>query len=210
MASGRERAYQFLKDSVLSDPDMQGQFINEQDLADRIGVSRTPIREALLMLAAEDLIRLVPKKGAYVPAVTPRELAELFELREVLESHAAGALIARGGIEALEPMWNAYSRQAELVERAGQLREFIEQDHLFHSALVAAAGNQLYSRVYEGLRARQIVAGITAVYQGQARQREVLREHREILAALESGNLDTVHAAIRAHLAATLNVLLAR
>ncbi|WP_345033981.1 GntR family transcriptional regulator [Kutzneria kofuensis] len=58
--SGRDRAYDYLRNTVLADPAAQGTFLNEQDIADRIGVSRTPIREALLMLSAEELVRLVP------------------------------------------------------------------------------------------------------------------------------------------------------
>ncbi|MBI0382182.1 GntR family transcriptional regulator, partial [Streptomyces albiflaviniger] len=64
--SGREKAYAFLKETVLTDPDMQGRFLTEQEIADRIGISRTPIREALLLLAAEDLVQLVPKRGAHI------------------------------------------------------------------------------------------------------------------------------------------------
>lgn len=66
MTSGREKAYAYLKDTVLTDPGMQGAFLSEQELADRVGVSRTPVREALLQLAAEDLVELVPKRGARV------------------------------------------------------------------------------------------------------------------------------------------------
>lgn len=65
MASGREKAYTYLKDTVLTDPEMQGAFLSEQELADRIGVSRTPIREALLMLAAEDW-------SSWCPSAVPR------------------------------------------------------------------------------------------------------------------------------------------
>ena len=83
LTSGRQLAYDHLKDAVLSDPAMQGRFINEQELADDIGVSRTPIREALLLLAAEELVQLVPKRGAYIAPVVGREIRELFELRGI-------------------------------------------------------------------------------------------------------------------------------
>src|ERR1041384_4755588 len=94
--SGREKAYEFLKDTILADPEMQGRFISEQDVANQIGVSRTPIREALLLLAAEDLVQLVPKKGAYVAPLSSRQITELMELRGVIERYAAERTMTEG------------------------------------------------------------------------------------------------------------------
>ncbi len=85
-----------MRENVLTDPDVQGKFLNEQELAADIGVSRTPVREALLLLVADGLVELIPQRGAYVPLVTGREVSELMELRGVLESHAAGLVIDRG------------------------------------------------------------------------------------------------------------------
>lgn len=207
MASGRDRAYAFLKDTVLGDPAMQGQFINEQELADRIGVSRTPIREALLMLAAEDLIRLVPKKGAYIPAMSVREIKELMELRELLERHAVERVLA-GDEGALKEMAEALEAQRGLLA-AGDAREFIEWDRRFHAALVSATGNQLLTRVYDGLRARQVTVGVAALGRAADRREAVLAEHEQILAALTGGDAPAAARAITAHLRTTLSVLLA-
>ena len=101
-ASGREKAYAYLRENVLIDPDMQGKFLNEQELAAEIGVSRTPVREALLLLVSDGLVELIPQRGAYVPLVTGREVSELMELRGVLESHAARLVIAEGRVPAAE------------------------------------------------------------------------------------------------------------
>ena len=62
-ASGREKAYAYLRENVLTDPDVQGKFLNEQELAADIGVSRTPVREALLLLVADGLVELIPSAG---------------------------------------------------------------------------------------------------------------------------------------------------
>jgi DNA-binding GntR family transcriptional regulator len=210
MTSGRERAYEFLKDTVLSDPDMQGQFINEQEVADRIGVSRTPIREALLMLAAEDLIRLVPKKGAFVPSLSPKEIGDLFELRKVLECYAASEMIRRLRPDAMGGMLDAFAKQQELVRQPGKARKFIEQDRLFHAALVGSLGNQLFTRVYDGLRNRQIITGVTAVFVEEKRRQAVIDEHGAILGALRAGDTSLAQQTIVTHLDATLRVLLAR
>lgn len=205
--SGREKAYAFLKENVLTDPDRQGEFLSEQELADRIGVSRTPIREALLLLAAEDLVRLVPKRGAQIVPLSGREISEVMELRGIVERYAA---------ERVDPGdRDLMSELAELLERQRALsgpehaKDFIAVDHLFHATIVAAAGNALLNRHYDGLRSRQIRAGVVALYNQQGRQESVLTEHRAILAAIASGDRDAARIAIDSHLETTLKVLLA-
>jgi DNA-binding GntR family transcriptional regulator len=207
VTSGRERAYEFLKDTVLSDPEMQGRFVSEQDVADRIGVSRTPIREALLLLAAEDLVQLVPKKGAYIAPVSGRQVAELMELRGMVERYAAERVLAAGTAPVAE-MRAAVERQREL-RGAHDAREFIDVDRRFHAALVAATGNELLTKMYEGLRARQVRVGVVALFRSAGRQDAVLHEHDAIVAALDAGDAEATARAISAHLEATLRVLLA-
>ncbi|MEW2548130.1 GntR family transcriptional regulator [Streptomyces sp. NPDC047002] len=206
-ASGREKAYAYLRDTVIADPAMLGRFVNEQAVADSIGVSRTPIREALLLLAAEDLVRLIPKKGAYVAPLSGQEVTELMDLRAVLESHAARVVLTQGRAPVAE-MRRLADEQAR-VSGPGQAGDFIAWDHHFHMALVRTAGNTMLTRTYEGLRARQVRCGISAVFRSAGRQESVLREHRAIADALESGDAQAAAAAIRAHLDATRAALLA-
>ncbi|MFJ9564597.1 GntR family transcriptional regulator [Streptomyces fuscichromogenes] len=207
MTSGREKAYAYLKDTVLTDPGMQGAFLSEQELADRVGVSRTPVREALLQLAAEDLVELVPKRGARVSPLTGREIRELMELRGIVERYAAQQLVSAGGAPPAE-LRSLLARQRELTG-ADQAREFIAVDHRFHAALVSAVGNTLLDRHYDGLRSRQVRAGAVALFNRQGRQEAVLQEHAAILDALETGDAQAACAAIDHHLESTLKVLLA-
>ncbi|WNV89683.1 GntR family transcriptional regulator [Umezawaea sp. Da 62-37] len=204
--SGRDKAYEFLKDTILADPEMQGRFISEQEVADRIGVSRTPIREALLLLAAEDMVQLVPKKGAYVAPVSGRQVAELMELRGMVERFAAEHVL-QAGTAPVRDMREAIGRQTALRGMA-DAREFIDVDRQFHALLVKATGNELLTKVYEGLRARQIRAGVVALYRSEGRRDAVLLEHESIVAALESGDVGAATAAITSHLESTLKVLL--
>lgn len=207
MTSGRDKAYAYLKDTVLTDPGMQGAFLSEQELADRIGVSRTPVREALLQLAAEDLVELVPKRGARVSPLTGREIRELMELRGIVERYAAQQLVSAGAASVAE-LRSLLERQRELTG-ADQAREFIAVDHRFHSALVSAVGNALLDRHYDGLRSRQVRAGVVALFNQQGRQQAVLEEHEAILDALAAGDAQAAWAAIDHHLESTLKVLLA-
>ncbi|MDJ0463749.1 GntR family transcriptional regulator [Streptomyces sp. H27-C3] len=207
VVSGRDKAYAFLKENVLTDPDLQGAFLSEQEIADRIGVSRTPIREALLLLAAEDLVRLVPKRGAQIVPLTGREITELMELRGIVERYAAERLIA-GDRAPVRELTELLERQSTL-SGPESAKEFIAVDHLFHATMVSCAGNALLDRHYDGLRSRQIRAGVVALYNQHGRQGSVLDEHRAILSAIAAGDAPAACAAIDSHLETTLKVLLA-
>lgn len=207
MASGREKAYAYLRETVLTDPAMQGEFLSEQDIADRIGVSRTPIREALLLLAAEDLVELVPKRGARVAPLSGREITELMQLRGIVERYAAQHVIDAGR-PPVQELGACLERQRAL-SGPDQAKEFIDVDHRFHSSLVSAVGNTLLDRHYEGLRSRQVRAGVVALYNQRGRQEAVIDEHRAIVDALAAGDAQAACAAIDSHLESTLKVLLA-
>ncbi|MFG2288374.1 GntR family transcriptional regulator [Streptomyces sp. NPDC048595] len=207
MQSGREKAYAYLKDSVLSDPEMQDRFLSEQEIADRIGVSRTPIREALLLLAAEDLVRLVPKRGAHIAPLSGREIAELIEMRGLIERFAAERTTAQGTVPVDE--LTGILAQQDALRGAGSAQEFLAAELRFHAALVAAAGNALMSRQYAALRSRQTRAGTIPLYRSGRRRHEVLAEHRRILDGLAAGDAAAACAAIDHHLQATQRILLA-
>nr|WTA00631.1 GntR family transcriptional regulator [Streptomyces sp. NBC_00857] len=207
MTSGREKAYAFLKENVLTDPDLQGGFLSEQEIADRIGVSRTPIREALLLLAAEDLVRLVPKRGAQIVPLSGREITELMELRGIVERYAAEQIIPEGKAPVAE--LSALLERQRTLSGPEHAKEFIAVDHLFHATMVSAVGNALLNRHYDGLRSRQIRAGVVALYNQYGRQKSVLTEHQAILDAIAAGDAGAAHTAIDSHLETTLKVLLA-
>lgn len=201
--TSRLRAYEFLRDNILSDPTRHGTFLNEQELAKEIGVSRTPVREALLLLVADDLVELIPQRGAYIPKAGPREVSDLFEVRRVVEKHAAGVVIGERTVPG-RVMGDLLGRQQELeVDDPAAFKEFITLDRDFHQALVDAAGNRLFAALYAKLRARQIVVGIEAVLWHPSRMRSVCAEHQAILDALIDGDLPAAHRAIDGHLSTT-------
>jgi DNA-binding GntR family transcriptional regulator len=208
-ASGREKAYTYLRENVLIDPEMQGKFLNEQELAAEIGVSRTPVREALLLLVSDGLVELIPQRGAYVPVVTGREISELMELRGVLESHAARLVIAEGAVPVRE-MQDTLDLQAALPDTLAPeaAREFIRLDTLFHQQLIDAAGNELISTTYSKLHVRQILVGVSALFRTSGRRHDVCAEHQSILDALVSGDAVKAQEAIDRHLAVTRDLLL--
>lgn len=207
--SGRDKAYNYVRDQVLSSPAAIGTFLNEQELATMIGVSRTPVREALLLLQAEGLVEMVPKRGAHVPPMSGRQISELMTLRGVLEQHAASTAI-RAASAPVASMREVLAEQVRLAEERTEVsaKAFIDLDGAFHQTLVDSAGSELLSRTYAGLRARQLRVGLTALFSAEDRQRNVCSEHEAIVEALEAGDEDSVRGAIEDHLEVTLQILL--
>lgn len=205
MVSGRDKAYEFLKNTVLADPATQGGFISEQEIAERVGISRTPVREALLRLAAEELVQLVPKRGAYIAPITGKDLHDLMEMRGLLERFAAEKTLTDGTVP-LPAMREALAQQTRLD--SGETARFIELDTHFHTLLVEAAGNPILAKTYQTLRARQVRAGMVAMLRSGDRQQTVLAEHQAILDAFESGDVTATLAAIDDHLGTTLAIQL--
>lgn len=187
-----ERVYTHVKDAVLHRRYEGGTLLTEGDLAEAVGVSRTPVREALLRLEAEGLLKLYPKKGALVLAVSAQEIADVVETRLLVEKHAAGkavpappALITR-----LEELVDDMRTQAA----AGDLAAVSVSDRAFHAEIVRSAGNRILSGLYEQLRDRQLRMGEAVMHAHPDRIAKNIAEHTEILDALRSGDAE---AAIR-------------
>lgn len=207
--SGRERAYRHLRETVLVNPAVQGTFLNEVELAGEIGVSRTPVREALLLLVADGLVEMVPKRGAYVPPLSGRQIKDLMELRSLLERHAATVTMAAGTVPLAE-IAAALAEQERMLDPAvaPDPQRFIEWDRQFHQVLVDAAGNELIARTYASLRTRQVRVGVAALFRSVDRRLAVCTEHRRILDALAAGDVPAAHTAIDDHLRITQQLLL--
>lgn len=209
--SGRDRALGHLR-SLLTDPQVEGGFISEQDVADAVGVSRTPVREALLILASEGLVDLEPRRGARVAVLTPRETAELMEMRGLIERFAVQRALAQrlSPHDALAEVMRRQDAVTEGLDRLTfeQARECIELDREFHQTLVDAAGNSLISRSYAALREKQVRVGISALSIGPSRWNAVTHEHGAIVEALRVGDQAAAEKAIDDHLSITLRTIL--
>jgi DNA-binding GntR family transcriptional regulator len=204
--TAKERAYNYVKDGIVNMRFGEGDFITESEIAQALGVSRTPVREALLMLESEALVRHVPQKGAFIPPITIRELEEVMETRSLIELFAVDRLIARGDGGHAASLKEALGEQIALLA-AGNLQDFIALDRHFHTQLVNACGNSLLIRLYQSLRDRQMRMGIRAVTDSPQRAEQVIREHQAIAAAAEQGDGELLKKLVKEHLDKTLATL---
>jgi DNA-binding GntR family transcriptional regulator len=181
-ASLHERAVARLRQLIIRGQLAQGTELVEAELCAAIGVSRTPLREALKLLAAGGLVELRPNRSARVAQMQRGELIDLFETLSGLERHAAELAAERMTADDLA----ALARMQETMEghfRAAEIDAYFELNHAIHLAIVAAARNPLLQQTHHGLMTRAEWARYAALG-SQRRWDESIAEHRAILAAL--------------------------
>jgi DNA-binding GntR family transcriptional regulator len=188
-----ERAYDYVKARLLDGRFAGGTLLSENELASRLGVSRTPVRQALVQLEAEELIELYPKRGALVVPISPSEAEDVLEARLLIEQHCARRAAGAGAAVV------ARLREA-IAEQEGDRSGFAWADRAFHTAIVEAAGNRILDRQYDGLRDRHQRIAAAAVASDPTRIARFIAEHKEILAAIERGDGDAAAALMGSHL----------
>ncbi|WP_328391936.1 GntR family transcriptional regulator [Nocardia sp. NBC_00416] len=203
-SSAADRAYELTKELVLSGELPGGHLFSETEIAGRLGLSRTPVREAFVRLQAEQLLTLVPKRGAIVAPVPPGEAEDVLDAREAVEAAAVRRLLRTP--ERI-PAAAAQLRDALEVQRRhaepADLPAFVEADELFHRTLVAAGGNALLIRFYTGLADRQRRMNLAAMGLVPDKIPVVLRQHAELITIIESGDETAFATALREHLDGT-------
>jgi DNA-binding GntR family transcriptional regulator len=200
-----EKAYVFTKERILDGRFGGGLLITEGDVGADVGVSRTPVREAFLRLESEGLLRLYPKRGALVVAVSPTEVEMVMETRLLVERFAIGKIIETEAELGASPA-EVIARQERLGARSDSTG-FVEADREFHRIFVAAAGNPILLALHDSLRDRQTRMNLAALARSDDRQRQVLMEHRAIAEAVAARDLDAALAMVDQHLGATQALL---
>ncbi|MDQ1037553.1 DNA-binding GntR family transcriptional regulator [Streptomyces sp. V3I8] len=192
-----ERVYAHIKRAVLERRYEGGTLLTEGELAEAVGVSRTPVREALLKLEVEGLIRLYPKKGALVLPVSAQEIADVVETRQLVEAHAIRKAVPAPPA-LIDRLTELLARQQEQAA-AGDLAGAAVTDRCFHAEIVRSGGNEILSRLYDQLRDRQLRMGVAVMHAHPDRITKTLSEHQEILDALRSGDAEAAVALVHRH-----------
>lgn len=200
--SARDVAYEWLLAAITSLPWDQESFLNEMEIAEASGTSRTPVREALQRLAAAGLVRHVPNKGVYVPALSDGDIERMMEARLVIENWAIDKVIRTGAD--MSALHDHIDRQRQLVDEP---LAFIGEDVRFHRHIVDTADNPALSRMYQSLRELQLRLGVSAVHDVDDRTDLVVDEHRAIVDAIAARDAEAARAALTAHLDQTTRAL---
>jgi DNA-binding GntR family transcriptional regulator len=197
-----EQIQQMIRDGELQ----PGERLLEDRLAEQLGVSRNPVREAIRALEATGLVEVVPRRGAYVAAFDATEAAELLDLRAALEAYAARLAAVRRTPEQLAHMRTTLDR-GRAATAAGDLVGAAEAHRDFHLAVEEAASNRYLGTVVEPLRARTEL-----VFSMLVDQRGVVgwEQHVDILDAIAAGDEVAAREATRRHMESVLDDLLVR
>jgi DNA-binding GntR family transcriptional regulator len=199
-----DQVREVLKETLASGGLEVGQVYPIQTLADQMGVSRTPVREALLQMQQSGLVRILPNQGVLILGRTVEDLRQVFQIRTWLEVPAVREAVARADADAIERLRAAYARLEALAE-AGDRAGVEAEDRAFHALLLEAAGNQRLADVVGHLRDFLISNGYAST--GHERSlRDLALEHRPIVEAVAAGDADAAAAAMEAHLARTAEV----
>ena len=190
-----EEVAEQLRQRIFSRELEPGSWIDEMKMAEEFGISRTPLREALKVLAAEGLITMKVRRGAYVTEMSEKDLRDVYHLLSLLESDAAG-VVATTATEAQRKALQ--DLHAELEAAVDERERFFAVNERFHMLLLELADNRWRSQMVADLRKVMKLNRHNSLFK-EGRIEDSLNEHRAILTALVAGDTQTTVKAMQAH-----------
>lgn len=197
--SAADRAYRRVREDVLRGVYLGGAMLSEATLAAELGLSRTPVRAALVRLQEEGWLTIYPKRGAQVQTPTERAVREMVEAKVILESEGIAAAADAARITLVERAAASLAAQAQALS-AADLSGFVELSIAFHRGFVEAAGNGVLLELYDRLADRQRFLLFSYGDRLIERADEVLAEHRAMIDAARDGDAQALRGHLREHL----------
>jgi len=190
-----EQVAERLREQIYARQLEPGSWIDEQKLAGEYGISRTPLREALKVLATEGLVTMKVRRGAYVTEMSEDDVRQIYRMLALLESDAAAELASRLGASDLD----ALEAQHALLEATVALRdEFFRHNERFHLLVLSLAGNRWRLQIVNDLRKMMKLNRHHSLFK-QGRLSESLQEHRAIMQALRDRDATAAAALMQQH-----------
>jgi DNA-binding GntR family transcriptional regulator len=175
-----------------------GDWIDEQAVAAEYGISRTPLREALKVLAAEGLVTLKPRRGCYVTEISERDLDQIFPVLALLEGRCAYEAAWNAGADQIRRLEELHG-QLEEQAAGGDLDRFFEVNQAFHRCLQELSGNRWLDQMIGDMR-RVLKLTRHRSLRSEGRLAQSLEEHRAIMAAIRNGDAPLAERLMREHL----------
>jgi DNA-binding GntR family transcriptional regulator len=196
-----DSVFQILRESILTQVFRPGERLDIKDLTTKLGVSLTPVRDAINRLASEGLIEVRPRSGTFVTDLSAEEVADTFEIRAALECLAAEKMITRATPKDIE-VFRVLIAELEQPVKDERDRSFHERKNVeLHNLIVELSGNRKLIEIYRGLNANIKIARIHHSREGWTQRIEQeMVEHRTILRAIEERDLPGLIQALRHHI----------
>ncbi len=207
MSRAADHAYRCIRDAILAGALPPAGRLKEEELVALCGVSRTPVREALRLLAADDYVTLVRNQGAQVKAWSADDLEELFDLRAVLEGHAAARAAVRVSDAEIRRMQASIDEMDALLASPTSLEQrietFLRLNWALHESVWGAAGSVRLQTALVRLIEQAVIVRTARRYTLERMTRSH-QHHRELVAALRAGDASWAEATMRSHIRAAL------
>jgi len=204
--------YAAIKDAVTSGQYGAGEYLREEQLAKSLGVSRTPVREALRRLDADGWVETRPNYGVRVKAWTLQDAREIFEARLLVEPYLAGRAALSIGVSDIERLQTLADAMLEITHRPStpeSSEAWFSANAEFHAIITAAGNNSRLDRSLRSMKETPLIKWTFGTYSDDDRARSA-RQHFEIVCALKQRNAAWTEAAMRCHILAAENAVLDR
>lgn len=193
-----DKAYSVLRNAIVCNDLKPGSPLSEGSLSERLGISRTPIREALKRLQDDSLVRIVPRRGAFVSDISAEDIVQIYQLREAVECYAIQFVPQYGDPAELDELVDEVERLPEWI-KAGEIERVNDLDIRLHHYIAHASRNELLYRLVDQMLNQVIrMRNMTPTIPGRLEQQA--NEHRQIVSALKAGNAEAAREALRNHL----------
>lgn len=194
----RDVVFQTLREGILTGELKPGERLMEIHLANRLGVSRTPVREAIRMLELEGLVTMIPRKGACVASISKQDLKDVLELRRALDSLAVKLACERISPEQLLAL-HAAAKEFEKSTASNNAKEIAQADVRFHDIILDAAGNKRLIQMVNNLAERVFRYRLEYI-KDRNNHEQLIKEHAKILEYIEKKDSEAAQRAIELHI----------
>lgn len=198
----REIVLEALREAIVGGVLEPGERLMEIQLAEEMGVSRTPVREAIRKLELEGFVVMVPRRGAYVAGVSHKDVKDVFEIREALEGLAAGLAAEKITDEEIEEL----ERVLHYEKEPDSLEVMVQSDIDFHALLYKASRNERLNQILANLR-EQTNRFRTTSLAVPGRAKYAIQEHRAIVDAIARHDVEEAQRLAAAHMENAANVM---
>jgi DNA-binding GntR family transcriptional regulator len=199
-------ATQLIRQAIVDGRLAPGQRLKEEELARELGISRTPVREALLVLQAEGLVDAAPNRGAAVRAHDAADLDDLYQLRALLEGYAARRAASRISLEQIARLWGSCDRFDTISDR--DVRELVKENLLFHNTILEVAGSaRAISMVRKVIELPLVYKSY--IWYSPDQKRISAHYHRQITKAIEAGDAERAELVMKEHVFEARDILVA-
>ncbi|MFA5675480.1 MAG: GntR family transcriptional regulator [Christensenellales bacterium] len=193
-----EWAYMAIKSHILEHQIKPGMQLNIEDLSKELGISRTPIREALLRLRQEGLVISLSRVGFFVCGVTKQDFEDIFGLRKIVESHAAEQLAVKITTDELDEIIDL-NQQCKTMAEQGDTKEYNRYDVLLHGTIVSSMENQKIKDIFDGIADLVYRIRVYALHSPENIRLSLL-EHEKIIQAFKEKDTEDARLAMSTHI----------